>query len=248
MELLGPPGVAEAKELAANWKPGVVLMRRGRGTASRSGPLGRTATGTGFYVSGEGHVVTNDHVVAGCTEVRFQGSGTKVEVVTSDKVNDLALLKAPSTVSDGAPLSPSPAGLRQGEEVVVYGFPLNSVLSSGGNLSMGVISALSGMGNNTSRIQITAPIQPGSSGSAVLDRKGHLVGVVASTLAGTVGRDAVPAPQNVNFAVNGQTLRAFLDGSRVPYEVGSRFFDWSESNEKLGEAARKWTVLVECWE
>jgi S1-C subfamily serine protease len=137
--------------------------------------------------------------------------------------------------------------LRQGEDVVVFGFPLNSVLSSGGNLTPGVVSALTGLGNNTNQIQITAPIQPGSSGSPVLNKKGAVIGVVSLKLSdsqmvtstGSVG-------QNVNFAVNGQTLKTFLDMHKVTYNTG-RLFSWEKTAADLADEARKWTMVIECW-
>ncbi len=142
-----------------------------------------------------------------------------------------------------------PAKLRQGDDVEVYGYPLNSVLSAGGNLTLGSVSALSGLGNNTNQIQITAPIQPGSSGSPVLDKKGNVVGVVSMKLSdlkmtkttGSVG-------QNVNFAVNGQTVKAFLDANKVSYKTGGGFFSHEKSNADIAEDARKWTIVVECWQ
>src|SRR5208337_4852070 len=75
--------------------------------------------------------------------------------------------------------------LRQGEEIFVFGYPLGNVLSTGGNLTPGAVSAVTGLANNTSQIQITAPIQPGSSGSAVINRKGEVVAVVSGKLSET---------------------------------------------------------------
>ena len=123
-----------------------------------------------------------------------------------------------------------------------------SVLSSGGNLTPGVVSAITGLGNNSNQIQITAPIQPGSSGSPVMDKKGHVVGVVNMKLSDSAMAKATGSlPQNVNFAVSGQTLKAFLDANRVPYKTGRSFFALEKSLADLGDEARKWTTVVECW-
>lgn len=88
----------------------------------------------------------------------------------------------PGIVDHSATIAGSNVLLRQGEDIVVFGFPLNSILSSGGNLTPGVVSALTGLGNNSSQIQITAPIQPGSSGSPVVNLQGKVVGVVTSKM------------------------------------------------------------------
>jgi S1-C subfamily serine protease len=157
------------------------------------------------------------------------------------------LLQFPSASSGSAPINADPSKLRQGDDVVVFGFPLNAVLSSSGNITPGVISALTGLGNNTNEIQITAAIQPGASGSPVLNKKGDVVGVVSMKISdakmlkatGSVG-------QNVNFAVSGQTLKTFLDTHRIDYRSSS-LFSFQRSGADVAEEARKWTVVVECW-
>ncbi len=245
---------AEAERLSSNWKMGQVLRREGESaadadsTAPAGGALAKKGTGTAFVVSMEGHAVTNHHVVVGCKEVRVQGRSELVQVITRDEVSDLALLKMPGETRAAAALSPNPASLRQGQDIVVFGFPLDSVLSSGGNLTPGVVSAITGLGNNSNQIQITAPIQPGSSGSSVMNKKGHVVGVVSMKLSdAAMAKHTGTLPQNVNFAISGQTLKAFLDANRVPYKTGGSFFAWEKSLADLGDEARKWTTVVECW-
>ena len=245
---------AEAERLSSNWKRGQVLRRESEsasGTDSAvpgSGTLAKKGTGTTFVVSTEGHAVTNHHVVAGCKELRVQGRSESIQLITRDAVSDLALLKMPGETRAAAALAPDAASLRQGQDIVVFGFPLNSVLSSGGNLTPGVVSAITGLGNNSNQIQITAPIQPGASGSPVMDKKGHVVGVVNMKLSDSAMAKATGSlPQNVNFAISGQTLKAFLDANRVPYKTGGSFFSLEKSLADLGDEARKWTTVVECW-
>jgi hypothetical protein len=245
---------AEAERLSSNWKPGQVLRHESEsaasagGAASGSGTPTKKGTGTAFIVSTEGHAVTNHHVVSGCKELRVQGRSDSIQMITRDEVSDLALLKMPGVSRATAALAPDPASLRQGQDIVVFGFPLDSVLSSGGNLTPGVVSAITGLGNNSNQIQITAPIQPGSSGSPVMDKKGYVVGVVSMKLSDSVMAKATGSlPQNVNFAISGQTLKAFLDANRVPYKTGGSFFSREKSLADLGDEARKWTTVVECW-
>lgn len=248
-----PAEIAEAQRLSSNWKVGQVLAREtgsaGDGKQSpSSGSLAKRNTGTAFIVNATGHAITNHHVVDGCTEVRAEGRDGVVKVVTSDVVNDLAQLQIPGAVSAQATIASDPAKLRQGEDIVVFGFPLNAVLSSGGNLTPGVVSALTGLGNNTNQIQITAPIQPGSSGSPVINKKGEVVGVVSMKLSDSkMAKATGQVGQNVNFAVSGQTLKTFLDTHKVEYRSGGMFSFGSKSTADLADEARKWTLVVECW-
>ena len=140
------------------------------------------STGTGFFVSQEGHVLSNAHVVEGCARIagkRAVGPAFPLAVLILDKANDLAVLQGGQTTSvasfriGGAPL---------GESITIFGFPLTGALARSGNLTTGSISGLAGLRNDPSRYQISAPVQPGNSGGAVLDESGAVVGVVVSKL------------------------------------------------------------------
>ena len=251
---LPPTSVAEAQRISSSWEKGAQLAREGKSITQKisssgtPGALSKQGTGTAFLVAKTGQAITNHHVTDGCKEVRVQGGDGVAKLITSDKVNDLALIQVTGTINATAPINAEPSKLRQGEDVVVYGFPLNSLLSSGGNFTPGVVSAMTGLGNNTNQIQITAPIQPGSSGSAVLNKKGEVVGVVSMKLSDAMMVKATgQVGQNVNFAVSGQTLKTFLDTHQVPFTSGSGFFSREKSTTDLAEEARKWTLLVECW-
>ena len=93
---------------------------------------------------------------------------------------------------------------RLAETVVVYGFPLSGMLSSSGNVTLGNISALMGLGDDSRDVQISAAVQPGNSGGPMFDGSGLLLGVVQSKLnairAASVTGDIA---QNVNFAIRG---------------------------------------------
>jgi TPR repeat protein len=244
-----PEQISEAQRLASNWEYGQTLTSSGResATESKSGTLAKKMTGTVFVVSKWGHAVTNQHVVQGCKELRIEGREGTAKQVTEDAVNDLALVQITGEVKAVASIASEPGKLRQGEDIVVFGFPLNSLLSSGGNLTPGVVSALTGLGNNTNQIQITAPIQPGSSGSPVLNKRGEVVGVVSMKLSDSkMAKATGQIGQNVNFAVGGQTLKAFLDAHKVEYRSGG-LLSFEKSTADLADEARKWTLVVECW-
>ncbi len=249
---MSPLEVAEAQRLSSAWKPGQIVGREGRSvsasaSAVHAGKLTKQKTGSLFVVSKTGRGITNQHVVQDCSELRIEGREGVAKKVIEDVVNDLALVQIPGEVNATASIVANPSKLRQGEDVVVFGFPLNAVLSSGGNLTPGVVSALTGLGNNINQIQITAPVQSGSSGSPVLNKTGEVVGVVSmklddekmAKLTGQIG-------QNVNFAVSGQTLKTFLDTHKVEYRTRG-WFALEQSTVDLADEARKWTLVVECW-
>jgi TPR repeat protein len=244
--------LTEAQALAKNWKPGSKSLIGG--AAEKSGAIAaagahavKVGTGTIFVVSKTGHAITNQHVAGGCSELHVQGRDGLAKLLNEDKINDLALLQLQGAVADTATITAEPGKLRQGDEIAAFGFPLKSVLSSGGNLTPGVVSALTGIGNNINQIQITAQIQPGSSGSPVLNKKGEVVGVVSRKLDdGTMVNATGHIGQNINFAISGQTLKTFLDTHKVPYSTGG-FLSREKSTADLADEARKWTLVVECW-
>ena len=252
--LLSKQDLAEAQRLSSSWKKGHLIAREGSAANSNTSAmvstphaLAKQGSSTAFFVNKLGHAITNHHVIDGCAEVRVAGRDGVTKVITSDAVNDLVLLQGPGTVKDFATINSDPTKLRQGDDIVVFGFPLNSLLSSGGNLTPGTVSAMTGLGNNTNQIQITASIQPGSSGSPVLNKKGEVVGVVSMKLSDSkMAKATGQVGQNVNFAVSGQTLKSFLDAHKIEYSKGG-FMPFDKSTADLADEAKKWTTVVECW-
>jgi len=199
--------------------------------------------GTGFFVSKEGHILTNNHVVKGCRRITSQ-NGELLQLVARDTGLDLALLKAhggPPQIAvfrTGAPL-------RLGDSVIVFGFPLPGVLSAQGNLTTGVLSATAGLQDDIRHIQITAPVQPGNSGGPLLDSSGHVVGVVVSKLDVLKIADVTgDLPQNVNFAINWAEVRTFLDEQAVPFSRDLSLKTIPTSD--IAARAAQYSVAIEC--
>jgi len=206
------------------------------------------SSGSGFFVSTAGHIITNRHVIDGCGKVTvsIDDVDKPVTVESVDEANDLALLKAPSG-------SMAPATFRQsrranlGEQVVVAGYPLSGLLSEGLNVTTGTISALAGIGDDPRVIQITAPVQPGNSGGPLLDKSGHVVGVVVSKLnAAKAFKLTGDIPQNINFAIKDSLVRGFLDIHGVDYRAGTD--NAAVGSEAVAAMAQGFVVSVGCWE
>lgn len=244
---MNPEQIAEGQRLTREWKPGQRTGHPASASGTSGGTMDKALTGTAFVVSSQGHLLTNRHVVGNCQEVRLAGSDKPLKVLPQDEANDLALLQM-SDKPKAVAVFRAANDLRQGESIAAYGYPLQGTLAAGGNLAPGVVSALAGLGNNTSQVQITAPVQQGNSGGPVLDGKGQVVGVVVQKLdAVKVARLTGDVPQNVNFAINESTTRAFLDSNQVGYKTGNWWNFWQKDLAEIAEDARDYTVVVECW-
>ena len=104
------------------------------------------------------------------------------------------------------------------ETVAAYGYPLPGLLASGGNLTTGNITALSGIGDDSRLLQISVPVQPGNSGGPLLDSGGNVVGVVEGKInAIKIAAASGDIPQNVNFAIKASVIATFLDSNGVRY-------------------------------
>ena len=250
----------EAQTLSREWKPDKPMARADAPqsvtsatgnassiTAPNSKSMKLISVGTGFYISASGNVLTNNHVVDGCGEIRIPVENAKGKLVVADQSNDLALVKL--EVSGKPSLQFQSADeLKQGEEVFAFGFPLDGYLPGSGNITTGIISALAGPSNNSSLIQTTAPVQPGNSGGPLMNKKGKVVGVVVGKAnAIKIAKVTGDIPQNINFAISSRTVKSFLDGNNVEYQKKGDIFSFDKDSVSIAEDARKSSLKIECW-
>lgn len=240
---------SEAQHLSSIWKTGSTLQRINNKLSNHElSDNSKRLNGTAFVINDLGYALTSSHVVNECESLTTPFHDDIIKVVVADEFNDIALIKFPFYKKNTAKFYNFHRKIQQGAEILIYGYPLRSILSKKGNLTQGIISANSGIGNNSNQIQITAPVQPGSSGSPVLNKDGEIVGMVVSRLSdSTMAKHTGVIPQNVNFAVNLRTLISFLDTSDMEYSVNltEKSTPDLELNERL-DKIKEWTIPIEC--
>ncbi|MCS3467330.1 S1-C subfamily serine protease [Pseudomonas sp. JUb42] len=181
--------------------------RRGPGhDRARPGDGSGGATGTGFAVA-SGVVLTCAHVIEGMQNIHISSFNGRypAEPVMVDSRNDMALLRVQGVNLEPVRFSEGP-GCSLGDSVVAIGYPLSGLAGGGTHVTQGGVSALFGLHNDSSLLQFTAAIQPGSSGSPLFDSAGAVIGMVTSS---------VPDAQNMNFAVKSNLLLSFLDACHI---------------------------------
>jgi S1-C subfamily serine protease len=224
------------------------------------------STGSGFFISKLGHVITNQHVVNKCKRVTV-GDSAKTQVTATvletDRRNDLALLRISNMTMASAetkslitklgiavvPLATQ--GLLRsdeielGEDVLVAGYPYGDTFSNTIKVTKGIVSANRGMGDDTGQFQIDAAVQPGNSGGPIYDAHGNIVGVVVAQLNKLKIAKAIGSlPENVNFGIKASTVRQFLNASGLPTKWSKR--SKSMSTRDLAKIAKNQTVMVVC--
>ena len=150
------------------------------------------ANGSGIIISKSGYIVTNYHVIENTqdVEVEFLLNGEvnsfNAEIVQTDKVNDLAILKIVDVNFDGVSDLPYNFKTRSsdvGTKVYAYGYPMAlTVMGKEIKITDGIISSKSGYDGDITTYQITAPIQGGNSGGPLFDDKGNFLGINSSGL------------------------------------------------------------------
>ena len=171
-----------------------------RGRGGEGEPREAVGEGSGFFIDADGHIVTNNHVIDGATEIVVtlsDGDELVAELVGADAATDLAVLRVePSRDQRYVQFSPN-TDLRVGDYVLAVGNPFGL----GGSVTSGIVSAIGGdrarAGQYADFIQIDASINRGNSGGPTFDLRGNVVGVntaIISPTGGNVGIGlAVPA-------------------------------------------------------
>lgn len=189
-------------------------------------PDPRVQVGSGFFIDGEGHIVTSDHVVADAAEVTVtlhDGARHEARVVGRDARTDLAVLRIEGGGSSPWLAFGDDAAARVGDWVVAVGNPFGF----GGTVTAGILSARGRdirSGGYGDFLQVDAPINRGSSGGPLFDTRGRVIGVNAAIYGpagGNVGIGfAVPAsiaaPVVADLIDEGKVSRGWLGVSLQP--------------------------------
>ncbi|MGH3860748.1 S1C family serine protease, partial [Actinokineospora sp.] len=188
-------GGSSIASAAASVLPGVVSVRAGR------------ATGSGFAVDQQGHVVTNAHVVEGARNVSLvlsNGRRLDADIIGVDSDNDLAVLQVSADAGNSglrALTLGRSSQLRVGDPVLAVGSPLGLE----GTVTAGIVSAVNRQaefgdnGNRQTAIQTDAAINPGNSGGPLVNAAGQVVGV--NTAIATLGSSSRSGNIGIGFAI-----------------------------------------------
>jgi arginine/ornithine transport system substrate-binding protein len=165
-------------------------------------------TGTGFFISNNGYIVTNHHVIQNAAEVEikdYRGQNHVAKIIHVDRANDLALLKVEGDFL-ALPIARSNS-VRRGDSVFTLGFPNTSLQGHAVKLTDGTISSISGIKDEPNNFQVSVPIQPGNSGGPLINRDGFVVGVIVAKLSAAAAINSGSAlPDAVNYAVKSNYL------------------------------------------
>ena len=216
------------------------------GNVSEDGEFLPNGGGSGVVISDEGLIMTNHHVIDNSTEVRVvfeDGRMYESEIIGSDRLTDIGLLKI--SASNLIPISIGNSdALLVGDLAVAIGHPLT--LGAAPTVTTGVVSALArrldvgGEAMNSGvtlfgLIQTDAPITRGSSGGALINSNGELIGITTAIATADVGAEGLGFAVPVNLALGiaddllkeGQILHAFLG------ILGAQHFDTADDGARV---------------
>jgi TPR repeat protein len=194
------------------------------------------SSGSGFFITDNGYLITNQHVASEGATVRVLTSNGELvaKVVKVDKANDLALLKTDGRFSSLPVISSR--RVRLGSTAATVGFPNVGLQGFSPKLAKGEIASLAGAQDDARHFQISVPVQPGNSGGALVDEHGNVIGVIVAKLSqkaalATTGTLA----ENVNYAVKSSYLLSFLES--VP-EVAAKLKEPVTADRKFEDVIR----------
>lgn len=194
-----------------------------------------SASGTGFVVDESGLLVTCAHVVDNALEVkvRLDKAVFPAQVIATDPINDLALLKISATNLKALTLAP-PDSIELGQEVRSIGYPLKELLGNSVKITRGMLSGKVEM-DGRNLFQIDASINPGNSGGPIIDARGRVIGVASEKVYGQ-------AISNIGFCVPVDILSNFLQQHSVRLRTDANS---AEINQSLATGVVPSVGLIE---
>lgn len=213
-------------------------------------------SGTGFYVSPDGYVITNNHVVQNCKSIRLKSADETVDAVLKaiDAENDLALLEANKKPYYIATLRYE-ENLKPGDEVTVIGFPAENGQADQYRMRTAKIIDTKGPTGQAGWLQFTQALEHGNSGGPLLDQFGNVIGVVRGRASfvqikyrelgdGTKQELSRGAEQSSDIAITLPILAHFLQANFVNYSNMLNFQPLTD--EQKFEAGQRYIINVQC--
>ncbi|MFI4985854.1 MAG: serine protease [Alphaproteobacteria bacterium] len=208
--------------------------RKSRGASHDAAELVRT--GTAFFVSREGYMITSAHIVHGCLRANIypsDGSDRTARIVALDRRTDLGLLRVDGAVPEAA-LFPGAGGLPTGATITTVGFGARPEEPRYAVVTPGRFAEFAPGPQGVPLIEFGATLHEGNSGGPIVDEEGVLQGVV-------IGR--YTAQPNVSVAVAAQDIKEFLSANRVHYTIGIPPRGVRDDRDAL---VRRMSALVQC--
>ena len=206
-------------------------------TINEKGIEAGKSSGTAFFISKKGHMLTNNHVVEGCKTQRINYFNTeyKAKIISTDKVLDLALLKV--KVKPKSYISFSNKEPKKRQQIIIAGYPLGQGLSDDLKINDGRISALKGFENNSNEITVDVAINPGNSGGPIVNQKGQLVAIAVAGMSKDV-------TEGINFGIKASAAKNFLKSNKISPSAG--YLNFSMDDDKIVELLEESTVYTYC--
>lgn len=193
-------------------------------------------TGTGFFITND-VIVTNHHVIENAYYLyiydKDSGKEYPLYVIAKDINNDLALLKSPEFKKDNIPFSISEKDVRTGDEVFTIGYPEAQYLGIEPKFADGKVSALTGFKDNAAEYQLTVPVHPGNSGSALFNKDGEIIGVINAKF--TKG-------ENVSYAIKKEALHNLLKLNNIHINTNNQL--QNKSLQDKIDIIKKYTYII----
>lgn len=193
------------------------------------------ASGTAFFITDKGHLLTNYHVIEVCnnnSKIVVDGKEIKAKILAKDALLDLALLKVDLRKTKFIHLSDDPP--KKLQRIIAAGYPLGKNLSDDLKFTSGIISSLKGLNDDSTLIQIDAALNKGNSGGPIIDEEsGELVAIAVA------GLDKSQT-EAVNFGIKTNSVKNFLDANQLEVPVPS-FFSFGVDTADLLEKATVYT-------
>ncbi len=226
----------------------------------------KSGTGSGFFISKMGHIITNAHVAGDCKKITVGenvNNQVLAQLINTDRSNDLALLKI-STFERTSGESKSfikklgvvvvpleSEGLlrsddvKLGETILVAGYPYGKVFSNTIKVTSGIVSATRGADDDSGQFQLDAAVQPGNSGGPIYDSGGNIVGVVIAQLDKLkVAKAMGSLPENVNFGIKASTVAQFIASNGLQLKKADQI--QRKPTEELAKIAQNQALMVMC--